>query len=73
MIKKIKADVIAVGCVLLAAAMFFCILYFMDSSDAEAVIMQGGNVGHSVQYLLRGDRFSPAAPVLMAAPIEWVA
>ena len=44
MIKKIKADVIAVGCVLLAAAMFFCILYFMDSSDAEAVIMQEGNV-----------------------------
>lgn len=43
MMNKIKADVIAVGCVLLVAVLFFCILYFKDSADAKVVIMQEGN------------------------------
>ena len=54
MMKMIKADVIAVGCVLLVAALFFCILYFKNSADAEVVIIQEGNaIG---EYPLSEDR-----------------
>ena len=52
--KRVKADVITVGCVLLMAAIFFCMLYFMDSTDAEVVIMQERNtIG---KYSLLVDR-----------------
>ena len=52
--KRVKADVITVGCVLLMATIFFCMLYFVDSADAEVVIMQERNtIG---KYSLLVDR-----------------
>ena len=42
MMKMIKADVIIIGCVLMVAVLFFCMIYFKDSSDAEVMIVQGG-------------------------------
>lgn len=54
MMKKIKADIIAIVCVLFVAIFFVCILAFKDSTDAKVVITRDGNVIGS--YYLTEDR-----------------
>ncbi len=51
MINKIKADVIAVGCVLLVAALLFFMNYYKDSTGAEVMILLDGEVVGSYPLL----------------------
>lgn len=42
MIQKIKADIIAVGCVCVASVLFLLIPYFFNTSNAVVTIIQDG-------------------------------
>lgn len=53
MIKKVKADVIIISCVLMVAALLFCIINVNDDSNTEVAIVQDGErIG---QYSLLED------------------
>ncbi len=54
MAQKVKADIIAVGCVCVMAMFFLIIPYFLYSADEVVIITQNGTLYG--QYPLNGDR-----------------